>query len=455
MTAGSQEHIRPALVREVRETCSRERVFPAGSRALVMVSGGQDSITLLELTAGGLLLSAGPSEVVALHVNHHLRGQDSDDDERLVAQHCARLDVELVVAHRPIVKSDGNVQETARAARRKAALTVATERGCRRIALGHTADDQVETMLYRMARYGGLAALRGMLFCDPPWVRPLLSVRRTDTEAFCLERGLEFAVDRGNAYPGYARTGVREQVLPAWETVLPGAVEAAARTAEVAAEVERVVVLSLEATGLDLGSAELDVNRLRALPAPQRRLALHAWLEHGEDLEATRRNVLAVERLLETSGSASVDLGANWRAQREYDLLSLSRTASTFGDVPEEVPLHLPGIADWGGVRIRCERSERFRAPDPARETFVDAGAIEGPLSVRGVRLGDTVRPLGLKGTRKLQDVLVDLRVPADSRSSVPVVICEGSILWVCGLLSVEQGRITAKTRRLVRFCVE
>jgi tRNA(Ile)-lysidine synthase len=455
VTAQPQGNIRPVLIREVRETCSRERLFPPGSRALVMVSGGQDSITLLELSAAGLLRTEGPSEVLALHVNHHLRGQDSHDDEDLVVRHCARLGVELAVAHKPIDKSHGNVQETARWARREAALAIAEERQCCRIALGHTADDQVETMLYRIARYGGLAALRGMLPSDPPWVRPLLGLRRAQTEAFCRERGLEYAVDRGNAYPGYARTGLREQVLPFWEAVLPGAVEAAGRTAEVAAEVEKLVTLALDGTGLDLTSTDLDANRLRTLSAPLRRLALRAWLEHREGLESSRKNVLDLEGLLEMSGSVGVDLGAKWRAVREYDLLSLKRAAGPVPAVAEEVALPLPGVAEWGGVRIRAERVERFCAPDADREAYVDGAAIAGPLCVRGVRPGDRMRPLGLAGTRKLQDVLVDLRVPAARRPFVPVVVCGGSILWVCGLLSAEQGKIAAETSELVKFSVE
>ena len=419
-----------------------------------MVSGGQDSVTLLELSAAGLLRSDGPSEVLALHVNHHLRGQESDDDEAVVVRHCARLGVELIVAHRPIVKSDGNVQETARCARREAALATAQERQCDRIALGHTADDQVETMLYRMARYGGLAALRGMLSSDIPWVRPLLGVRRTETEAFCRERGLEFAVDRGNSYPGYARTGVREQVVPAWEAVLPGAVEAAGRTAEVAAEVERLVALMLADTGLEVDAAQLDVNRLRTLSGPLRRLVLHAWLDGREGLESTRGDVLALEGLLGASGSVGLDLGAEWRAVREYDVLRLEQPAAP-PVVPGEVPLPLPGTAEWGGLVVRAEKTERFCAPDPTIEVFVDAAMITDSLSVRGARPGDRMHPLGVTGARKLQDILVDLRVPAARRALVPVVVCGEEILWVCGLLSSEQGRITAETRELVRLSVE
>jgi tRNA(Ile)-lysidine synthase len=434
--------------------CSRETLFPQGTRALIMVSGGQDSLTLLELVATGLLLKDGPSEVLALHINHQLRGQDSLDDQALVQRHCERLGVELVVVPGGVDKSAGNVQEAARRVRREAALALARERGCSRIVLGHTIDDQVETMLYRMGRYGGVAAMRGMLPCDPPWVRPLLGLRRSDTETFCREHGLEFAVDMGNAYPGYARTGLREQVLPTWERVLPGATGAAARTAEVAAEIERVVASLLNDMGMEAGAPELDVAGLQGLPVPLRRLVLHAWLEGREGLEVSRKVVFALEGLLAGSGSSAVDLGAGWLGLREYDIMRLERGADGDSPVPEAVDLPVPGGAEWDGRVIRAEWAPRFRAPDPACETYVDADSITGSLQVRGVRPGDRMRPLGLAGSRKLQDILVDLRVPARRRPRVPLVVCGETILWACGVVSAEQGRITAETTRLVRFSV-
>jgi tRNA(Ile)-lysidine synthase len=286
---------------------ARERLFARDSRALVMVSGGQDSLALLHLLASGSAGRVGPTSVHVLHINHHLRGDESDADEALVARWCAHLGVEFSVGHRPIDKTPGNVQEWARTARRQEALLVARERECEAIALGHTADDQVETMLYRLGRYGGLAAFRAMTPCDPPWVRPLLGCRREETARYCGEHNLDFAADRGNAYPGYARTGIRERVLPAWEAGLPGAVEAAARTAEVAAEMEQLVAsLLVEAGGRVVGgeptgagalggaaelaeATELSVARLLRCATPLRRLLLHQWLEGRARPAASRR----------------------------------------------------------------------------------------------------------------------------------------------------------------------
>ena len=202
----------------------------------------------------------------------------------------------LTVAHRPIEKTGGNVQERAREARRETALRVAGEQGCDRIALGHTADDQVETMLYRLGRYGGLAAFGAMLPCDPPWVRPLLDCRRAETAAYCREQGLEFAEDRGNAYPGYARTAIREEVLPAWEAALPGAVEAACRAAEVAAEMEHL------ADGL-LAEAERRVV-LRGGSSPEGGWGLAGAATEGGD------TVLSVSGLLASRAAAAASAAA-------------------------------------------------------------------------------------------------------------------------------------------------
>ena len=458
---------RASLALKVRGLAAREGLFPAGSRTLVMVSGGQDSLALVDILAGLTGRPGGPTFLHVLHVNHHLRGAESDDDEALVVRACGELAVGLTIAHRRVEKPGGNVQERAREARREAARQVAAEQACDRIALGHTADDQVETMLYRLGRYGGMAAFRAMLPCDPPWVRPLLECRRAETTAYCCARGLEFAKDRGNAYPGYARTALREEVLPAWEAALPGAVEAAGRAAAVAAEMERLtagllaeaerqVVLG-SAVGLaDAGGGEtvLSVSGLLALEPPLRRLLLHHWLEGRARPAASRASVLALESLLPIPGSAERALGGGWRGVKQYDELSLVHGRRRLEPVPTPVPLSVPGSVVWGDLCVSAMPVDRFRAPDISREAFVDARSLAGKVEVRGPLPGDRMRPFGAPGTRKLQDILVDLRVPAAVRAATPLVVRGDRVLWVCGLLVAEEGRITGETTDIVRLAM-
>ena len=460
---------RASLTRKARELSVREGLFPSGCRALVMVSGGQDSLALLDVLAGLAGHPGGPAALCALHINHHLRGAESDADEALVAQACADLGVTLTVSHQPIVKADGNVQERAREARRQAALQAATAQGCDRIALGHTADDQAETMLYRLGRYGGLAAFRAMLPCEPPWVRPLLECRRAETAAHCRARALTFAEDRGNRYPGYARTALREEVVPAWEAALPGAVEAAARAAAVAAEMERLAESLLAAAerrvGLRGGPAgvldvdALSVSALQSLEPALRRLLLHRWLEGRQQPPrpaASRASVLALESLLQIPGSAERNLGGGWRGVKEYDELSLAAGLRPGKALPVPAPAELtvPGRVRWGDLWICAEPAERFVAPDVSREAFVDARSVAGDVQIRGPRPGDRVRPLGAPGARKLQDILVDLRIPAAARARAPLLVCDGRVVWVCGMLVAEDGRITSETTGIVRLAM-
>jgi tRNA(Ile)-lysidine synthase len=465
-----------SLARKARGLMARESLFPSDCRALVMVSGGQDSLALLHILADLAGRPPAPVFLHALHVNHHLRGAESDDDEALVVRACGELEVGLTIVHRPVAKAEGNVQETAREARRGAALQVADERRCDRIALGHTADDQVETMLYRLGRYGGMAAFRGMLPCDPPWVRPLLDARRAETAAYCRAHGLVFAEDRGNTYPAYARTAMREQVLPAWEAALPGAVAAGARAAEVAAEMqtlvdgllaeaERRVVMPRTMSALrhdpvvsaGRGSADevLSVPGLAGLEAPLRRLFLHRWLERRARPAASRASVLVLESLMRVPGSAERALGGAWTAVKEYDeLWIVPGPRLTPAEPCDPVVLPIPGRVCWGGAWVSARPVARYRAPDISREAFVDAESLSGTVEVRGPHPGDRMRPLGAAGTRKVHDILVDLRVPAVARATVPLVVRNGRVLWVCGMLVAEEGRITRETTGIVRLAV-
>ncbi len=459
-TEGRGARRQPSPARRVLALMAREKLFPLGSRALVMVSGGQDSRALLDILARSAGRSGAPAAVHALHINHRLRGSESDDDEALTVRACGEAGVALTILHRPILKSRGNVQEKARETRREAAIEVAAEQRCDRVALGHTADDQVETMLYRLGRYGGLAAFRGMTPCDPPWVRPLLECRRSETAAYCRALGLEFAEDRGNTYPGYARTGIREEVVPAWERALPGAVEAAGRASQVAAEIERLIeglMDDAERGVVTGGGAGLSASALLALDGALRRLLLHRWLEGRARPAGSRASVLALEALLTVPGSAERDLGGGWRALKEYDEITLvcgarRRRATAPPPSPSPAPLSVPGHVCWGDVCVTATPVAGYRSPDVSSEAYVDARSLEGLAEVRGPLPGDRVRPLGMAGSRKLQDVFVDLRIPAAARPTIPLVVCEGRVVWVCGLLIAEEGRITGETAQIVRL---
>ncbi len=124
-------------------------------------------------------------------------------------------------------------------------------------------------------------------------------------------------------------------------------------------------------------------------------------------------------------------------------------------EAPGPAPLPVPGSACWGDVTVHAEFVDAYSAPDVRSEAYLDAASLDGSLEVRGPRAGDRVRPLGAPGKRKLQDVLVDLHVPAKERAHVPLVVCGERIVWVGGLVLAEEGRINDATAAIVRLSLE
>ncbi len=139
---------------------------------------------------------------------------------------------------------------------------------------------------------------------------------------------------------------------------------------------------------------------------------------------------------------------------KEYDRVSLAQGRSKSTGALPPVVLPVPGRVEWGDMVVTAEMVDGFRAPEVAREAFVDAECASGGLEVRGPRAGDRLRPLGAPGTRRLKDVLVDRRVPMSARVRRPLVACGERVIWVCGLLVAEEAKITRDTKRFLRLSV-
>ena len=281
---------------------------------VVMFSGGRDSTALLHLAVTHL----GPSSVTALHVDHGIR-EDSAAD----ASHCASvsssLGVRLVTEKvGPPGAGAGNLQAWARDARYAAALALEGD-----VAVGHTASDQVETILYRLAASPGRRALLGMSPREGRIIRPLLAATRADTLAYCEAHGLPFLDDPANDDLSYARARVRSAVVPAFRSVHPAAEENVLRTA---------ALLRGEADALDavveqlLGEGEVvPLERLRAAHPALARLAVRRLAERTLDARAPR--VLSrADEVLALGDDAALDLGDGARARVRGGLLSFERS---------------------------------------------------------------------------------------------------------------------------------
>jgi tRNA(Ile)-lysidine synthase len=373
---------------------------------VVLLSGWRDSVCLLDL-----LVRRGET-VTALHVNYGLR-PDADEDEAFCRSLCERVGVPLVV-HRP-GPPVGNVQAWAREVRYAEAAKLGSV-----VATGHTATDQVETVLYRLAASPGRRALLGIR--DRPGViRPLLGWTREETAAYCREHGLGWREDATNESDAYARNRIRNELLPVLRSIHPAAEANILRTLE---------ILRDEAEVLDaLIDTDPDVARIAALPPALRRLTVQA-IAGRPSVAARTDEILA----LGPHGTASLDLGGGLRAVVEYGRLRFDYGPP---EPPSPTSLRVPGSAAFGGGRVTCE----IAADGP-----LDAAALAAELEVRAWRPGDRV------ATRTLQDIFTDLKVPRERRGQLPVVISAGEIAWVPGVATGERFAAGEGTRERVRL---
>jgi len=395
-----------------------------GEPLLVMLSGGADSVCLLDAARR---LGAWAS---ALHVNYGLR-EEADGDEEHCRTLCERLGVPLTV-ETVALPLEGNLQAHAREARYRLAEGLCTGD----YAAAHTASDQAETVLMRLAVSPGRRALLGMEPRRGRLVRPLLQSTAEETRAYCRGRGLAWREDSSNTDPRFARARVRGGLLPALRSLGPAAERTVAETALQLRDEAEVLDVAVAQALAGLGSGPVvEQAGLASMPRALARLVLRELAESaaGGPRSLSRPEAESVLRLGEGGGSRSLDLGGGLRAVAEYGTLRFRLGGATAEEAPEAVGLTVPGTVAFG----EWEVSARLGG---GGEVAVSRAALgERALLVRGWRDGDRMRPVGLGGTKTLQDLFTDKKVPQALRRSLPVVEVSGEIVWVAGVATDER----------------
>ena len=437
-------------------TVKQGGLLSPGAGVLVLLSGGRDSVCLLDLA----VRLVGCPDVTALHVNYGLR-DGADDDERHCIELCSQLGVDLAVEHvqAPI---KGNLQAWARDLRYARAAVLALGSGAT-IATGHTASDQAETVLYRLAASPGRRALLGMSPRDGLLIRPLLELTREQTGDYCAARGLSWRDDPSNESDRFARGRLRTGLLPALRAIHPAAEANVVETARLLRD-ESVVLDSAVNQVLE-GASSIELARLAGLEPALARLVVRRLAEQaaGHPAAGVARRLDDLIALSGRPGSAALDVGAGLRAHIEYGVLRFATTPLDSAQAPlEQVLLAVPGSVRLGGYEVMSSVgsvSGQLPSDGQAREdedgpwsVTLDASALGTDLLVRPWRHGDRMRPVGVGGTRSLQDLFTDRRVPRARRGSVPVVVAGDEIVWIAGVAVAEPFVVTTSTTATTRL---
>ncbi len=427
---------------------------------------------LLELRESLALRSA------AAHLNHRIRGDESDRDEAFVRAMCARLDVELIVELAEGLDasiSGANLEERAREVRRDFLGAVADRIGAGFIALGHHRDDQAETVLMRLMRGAGAAGMAAMAERGPGrLIRPMLSVSRADIRGYLDAHAIPVVEDSTNSSRDILRNRIRAELLPMLEReYAPGL---GGRLVEVAAEMRSLddLVAAIAARELDAmrrNGGALDVSEFSAVNRAVQAVAIRLFLSErmGSLRKISRAHIEAVRQLmLEGGPSDSIDLPGGWRAEREYNLTRLvhSRADRKAGaaasffvaiaadgiTVVEAAGFKFAASTNPAAVGAPADASMPDSLSSSSLVAIFDAAKIaDAGLVARNFMKGDRMHPMGMRGTRKVHDVFVDRKLPRARRERFPVVTVGGEIAWLPGLARADCALVTSTTETVLR----
>ncbi|RAL23187.1 tRNA lysidine(34) synthetase TilS [Thermoflavimicrobium daqui] len=467
------------FLKQLEKEITKYHLLSPDERVLVGVSGGPDSMALL---SGLQQLSAKNNwHLYVIHVNHQLRGQESEEDAEYVENYCLKWQIPYRIECVDVMaalESGGNSQSVARRLRYEAFQRAAKHLQIRTLALAHHADDQVETILMRFLRGTGVAGLSGMAMSrqwqDLKIIRPLLQIRRKEIEHYLEEQKIMPRQDQSNFSLKYTRNRVRLKLIPELMQYNSNVQEAILQLGDIVTEEEKVwKSLVQEALSKVLVQDKLDrtgvnIRRLLNLPiALQRRvvkLILSCLVNDGTS-ELTHE---AVERIRDFARhphpSGTIHLPHGIRIYREYEVVWF-----TTRDLHEEewnhsqgksVTLKIPGVTkipELGGameVKVTSEPLNNYCNHSFENVAVFDADdeILKQPILIRSRMPGDRMTCLGMKGTKKVKKILMEAKIPRHKRGLQPVVIAGDQILWIVGTKRSNIAPVSSETKRFLYF---
>lgn len=450
------------FLEKVKATISKHSMLSSGETVLIGLSGGPDSVCLL--TVLHKLKDEFRLKLHAVYVDHGLRPAETPDEIEFCRKLCEGLSVPFVVRSidvKTYAKEQGmNKQEAARELRYKAFDEVFAEIRADRLALGHTADDQIETFFMRFFRGSGPRGLSGIPPVRARIIRPLIELYRSDIEKFLDEERTNYMIDSSNLKEDYLRNKLRLLVIPEIKKMNPGIVQTVSRTMDVLREEEKYFDLIVTMTLMKLISRKTDL-RIELFLAP---------LEAMDKVILRRVLRRAVE---ETKGLRGVefihieDIIGLIKKGRHGDRLYLPKglrvikTYSTLvitSEVPQRLEvfiLTVPGEVVLKEIKstVKASLEEKVDSFGDGKTMAVfDADKTGTSLTVRPREKGDFFYPMGFGRRKKLQDFFVDEKVPRDERDAIPIIVSGSDIVWVAGYRGDERFKVTDGTKRFLRL---
>jgi tRNA(Ile)-lysidine synthase len=457
------------LVAEVRACIEAHAMLPPGAKVVVAVSGGADSMALL--FALFQMRSVYDMRLIVAHVNHQLRGEEAEQDALFVEQQAAGLGLPFYQTRVDVKalqqRSGISVQQAARQLRYRFLHALHQELNATRIALGHTADDQAETLLMRLVHGSGPAGLAGIPAVRLPFIRPLISVSRPAIYSYLQSEHCAWVEDSSNAHTVYLRNRVRLDLLPKLQQYNPQIVRRLNELADMLRADSQVLEQQVDEWALQIlawqardrveiccrlfGLAPIAIQR-RLLRRVTEALATSPEAVGFKHIERLRRFIVSGHQERRCSLPGAIGL------ERRAETMLLWK-GSKIPAIPGILALPVPGKVDIISLNIRLTADVILKPChlgqlSPHR-ALLDLDRIVEPLQVRFRQPGDCFYPLGSPGSKKLQDFFTDIKIPRGERPYVPLVVSNREIVWVVGYRIAEPVKIRPETKRVLclQYC--
>ena len=455
------------IIRKTRSTIAQHRMTMPGDRVIVAVSGGPDSVCLLDVL--NRLSQELEINLVVAHYDHGLRKNEDEFETQLVRDIAASMGIPFEVEKAPaMLKDSPSLEERARDARYAFLEKIRNKYGAQKIAMGHNLNDQAETVIMRLFRGSGPSGLSGI----PPVrdniiIRPLIEIRRDEIIEYLKSRGLPFANDSSNSNKKHLRNRIRLELMPMLLEYQPRLFEHLGTVSNIIRDEDEFLEsmasewIKSNSTEAENGDISVTVSSIKNLAAPLKNRVIRNLLKQvdGNIYPMEYDHVVSVLNLLNNEQpQCSIDLPNGITVKKIYDRLNFSlESEDQYTEYSYLIKGHGTYILDAVGQTLMLEEIDNIpdmlRAADPFT-AYLDADRVEFPLTARNFRPGDRFVPLGMKGHKKIKNFFIDLKVPSEKRASTPILTCGDKVVWVCGIRIDERFKVTPETKKILKITI-
>lgn len=461
------------FINKAKEEIDKSCMINKSDFVLVALSGGPDSIALLEFFR--TIKSEFNLKLACFHLNHLLRGKESDADEKFVVDFCKKNKIQLIVEHidtkRYCKRNKLSIEEGARKIRYRLLEKYAKKMSANKIALGHHADDQIETFFMRLIRGAGIDGLSSMRPVRGNIIRPFINIYKEEILEYLKEKKVDYRVDHTNLLPEFIRNKIRLKVLPEIDKISSSWRKNASRTINlIQSDAEFINKAAEEAFSKishdkkNKGTIDLRLFDKALEPLKSRIIRMAIERIKGNLLGIDQKHINEILTHIKKSKNFELSLPGKINVNREYENLFFTRANKAEVCIKKEILLPESGEKnlDKLDIRIVAIPEKVKKGEDPKKlisykkkEITIDVDKIKLPLAVRSYLHGDRFKPLGIKGSKKVHDYFIDKKVPPSERKKAIVLLSGSEIIWLVGYEISESVKISGKTKNLLTVKLE